>query len=222
MNQVQWDAVDRYFGDALVPTDAVLEATLQVSAQAGLPSIHVAPNQGKLLYLLARISRANRILEIGTLGGYSTIWLGRALPANGALISLESNAAYAELARCNIESAGLAALVTVMLAPAIHSLERLIETEAKPFDLVFIDADKENNSAYLQLALKLSHPGTVIIGDNVVRKGRVADPDNHDLDVVGVRGYIDLLAANPHLDTTVVQTVGTKGWDGFSITVVSS
>ncbi|TKC78938.1 O-methyltransferase [Trinickia terrae] len=222
MSQEQWNAVDSYFSGALVPSDAALDATLKSSEEAGLPTINVAPNQGKLLHLFARIKNARRILEIGTLGGYSTIWLARALPSDGTLISLESNAEYAELARRNIESAGLSKVVSVVVGTAVQSLERLIEAETEPFDLVFIDADKESNPAYLQLSLKLSRPGTVIIGDNVVRKGRVADPGNHDPDVVGVRQYFELLGANPRLDTTAVQTVGAKGWDGFSVTVVSA
>jgi predicted O-methyltransferase YrrM len=222
MSQEQWTAVDSYFSDALVPSDAALDATLKSSADGGLPSINVAPNQGKLLHLLAKIKNAKRILEIGTLGGYSTIWLARALPADGALISLESNPDYANLARKNIELAGLSKVVSVVVGTAVQSLERLIEAETESFDLVFIDADKESNPAYLELSLRLSRPGTVIIGDNVVRKGRVVDPDNHDPDVVGVRKYFELAGANPRLDTTAVQTVGSKGWDGFSITVVTA
>jgi predicted O-methyltransferase YrrM len=206
----------------LVPSDAVLDATLRSSAEAGLPPINVAPNQGKLLHLLARIQNAKRILEIGTLGGYSTIWLGRALPAGGALVSLESNPAYAELARKNIEAAGLAQQVTVVVGAAVRSLQRLVDEKAEPFDLVFIDADKENNPEYLRLSLLLSRPGTVIIADNVVRKGRVADERIDDPDVAGVRKYFEVASSNPRLDTTAVQTVGAKGWDGFSITVVGA
>lgn len=220
MNQEQWNAVDCYFSDALVTSDSALDATLKSSAEAGLPTINVAPNQGKLLHLIARIKNARRILEIGTLGGYSTIWLARALPSDGTLISLESNAEYAELARRNIDSAGLSKTVSVIVGMAVHSLQRFIEANTEPFDLIFIDADKESNPAYLQLSLKLSRPGTVIIGDNVVRKGRVADPHNHDPDVIGVRQYLELLGAEPRLHTTAVQTVGVKGWDGFSLTVV--
>lgn len=222
MSQDQWTAVDEYFSRILVPSDAVLDATLRSSAEAGLPPINVAPNQGKLLHLLARIQNAKRILEIGTLGGYSTIWLGRALPAGGALVSLESNAAYADLARKNIEAAGLAQQVTVVVGAAVRSLQRLVDEKAEPFDLVFIDADKENNPEYLRLSLLLSRPGTVIIADNVVRKGRVADERIDDPDVAGVRKYFEVASSNPRLDTTAVQTVGAKGWDGFSITVVGA
>jgi predicted O-methyltransferase YrrM len=191
-------------------------------AEAGLPSINVAPNQGKLLHLLARISNARRILEIGTLGGYSTIWLARALPSDGVLISLEFNAEYAGLARKNIEAAGLSQQVTVVVGAATQSLQKLVDDKAEPFDLVFIDADKENNAEYLRLSLLLSRPGTVIIGDNVVRKGRVVDEDVNDPDVLGVRKYFELASSDPRLETTAVQTVGAKGWDGFSITVVSA
>jgi predicted O-methyltransferase YrrM len=200
----------------------VLDATLKSSAEAGLPSINVAPNQGKLLHLLARISNARRILEIGTLGGYSTIWLARALPSDGVLISLEFNAEYAGLARKNIEAAGLSQQVTVVVGAATQSLQKLVDDKAEPFDLVFIDADKENNAEYLRLSLLLSRPGTVIIGDNVVRKGRVVDEDVNDPDVLGVRKYFELASSDPRLETTAVQTVGAKGWDGFSITVVSA
>jgi predicted O-methyltransferase YrrM len=222
MSQEHWTAVDNYFSQALVPSDAALETTLRSSAAAGLPSINVAPNQGKLLHLLAKIRNAKRILEIGTLGGYSTIWLARALPSNGRLISLESNAEYADLARRNIAEAGLSDVVSVIVGTAVQSLEHLIEEKAEPFDLVFIDADKESNPDYLRLSLALSRPGTVIIGDNVVRKGRVGDVNNQDPDVLGVRKFFELAASDTRLDTTAVQTVGSKGWDGFSITLVSA
>jgi predicted O-methyltransferase YrrM len=222
VNQEQWTTVDDYFSRTLVASDKVLDATLKSSAEAGLPSINVAPNQGKLLHLLARISNARRILEIGTLGGYSTIWLARALPSDGVLISLEFNAEYAGLARKNIEAAGLSQQVTVVVGAATQSLQKLVDDKAEPFDLVFIDADKENNAEYLRLSLLLSRPGTVIIGDNVVRKGRVVDEDVNDPDVLGVRKYFELASSDPRLETTAVQTVGAKGWDGFSITVVSA
>jgi predicted O-methyltransferase YrrM len=222
VNQEQWTTVDDYFSRTLVASDKVLDATLKSSAEAGLPSINVAPNQGKLLHLLARISNARRILEIGTLGGYSTIWLARALPSDGVLISLEFNAEYAGLARKNIEAAGLSQQVTVVVGAATQSLQKLVDDKAEPFDLVFIDADKENNAEYLRLSLLLSRPGTVIIGDNVVRKGRVVDEDVNDPDVLGVRKDFELASSDPRLETTAVQTVGAKGWDGFSITVVSA
>jgi predicted O-methyltransferase YrrM len=221
MSQEQWSAVDEYFARVLVPSDPALDATLKTSAECGLRAINVAPNQGKFLHLLAKIKGARRILEIGTLGGYSTIWLARALPADGTLVSMEVNQVHAEIARKNIETAGLSSVVTVVVGPAVRSLERLIEDKVEPFDLVFIDADKESNPDYLKLSVKLSRPGTVIVGDNVVRNGRVVDEKNNDPDVLGVRSFLELLAADSRLTTTAVQTVGSKGWDGFSISVVS-
>ncbi|MDN7182215.1 O-methyltransferase [Caballeronia sp. SEWSISQ10-4 2] len=221
MSQEQWSAVDEYFARVLVPSDPALDATLKTSAESGLRAINVAPNQGKFLHLLAKIKGARRILEIGTLGGYSTIWLARALPADGTLVSMEVNQVHAEIARKNIETAGLSSVVTVVVGPAVWSLERLIDDKVEPFDLVFIDADKESNPDYLRLSVKLSRPGTVIVGDNVVRSGRVADEKNNDPDVLGVRSFLELLAADSRLTTTAVQTVGSKGWDGFSISVVS-
>lgn len=220
MNPSQWNAVDTYFTDHLVKSDAALEATLAASAQAGLPEINVAPNQGKLLHILAKIQGARRILEIGTLGGYSTIWLARALPADGELLSLEANPEYAALARRNIAGAGLGGIVSVLEGQAVDRLQQLVDDAVAPFDFVFIDADKVNNPAYLHLSLALSRPGTVIVADNVVRRGQVADPDSQDPDVQGVQTYMDLLAAQPERMSTAVQTVGTKGWDGFAITIV--
>jgi len=222
MSEEQWKKVDDYFIEQLVPSDPALDAALLSSAQAGLPSINVAPNQGKFLHLLAKIRGARRILEIGTLGGYSTIWLARALPANGTLLSLEADANYADLAAKNLEFAGLSSKASIVVGDATQTLSRLIEEKTAPFDFIFIDADKENNPHYLKLSLQLSQEGTVIIGDNVVRKGRVADPLNNDADVIGVREYFKALASDPTLTTTAVQTVGAKGWDGFSITVVSA
>lgn len=221
MNLEQWTRVDEYFSRQLDQPDQVLEATLASSAKAGLPPIAVAPNQGKFLHLLARIRGARRILEIGTLGGYSTIWLARALPQDGTLLSLELNEAHARLARENIERAGLSQVASVIVGKADQSLQKLIDTAAEPFDFIFIDADKEGNPKYLQLSLKLARPGTVIVADNVVRQGRVAQTGNRDPDVAGVRDYMALLANAPQLPTTVIQTVGSKGWDGFSMTVVS-
>lgn len=221
MNQEQWTHVDAYFLQQLDQPDHVLETALTASAEAGLPPINVAPNQGKFLHLLAKIRGARRILEIGTLGGYSTIWLARALPKDGVLISLELNEAHARLARENIEQAGLSQVASIVVGEADQSLQKLIDAAAEPFDFIFIDADKERNREYLRLSLKLSRSGTVIVADNVVRKGRVAKTDNRDPDVVGVRDYMALLANDPRLPTAVVQTVGSKGWDGFSMTVVS-
>ncbi|KVN41990.1 methyltransferase [Burkholderia pyrrocinia] len=222
MDKETWRAVDAYLTDALVPSDAALDAALAASEAAGLPAINVAPNQGKLLQLLATIRGARRILEVGTLGGYSTIWLARALPPDGKLVTLELNPEHAKIATRNIARAGFAEAVSVVVGGAKDSLAQLVEAGAEPFDFIFIDADKENNAVYLDAALKLSRPGTVIVVDNVVRQGRVADLDNHDPDVVGVREGFDFIAAQPHLTTTAVQTVGLKGWDGFAISIVGS
>ncbi|EJO60987.1 O-methyltransferase [Burkholderia multivorans] len=220
MDQDQWNRVDAYFSATLVPSDDVLDAALAASEAAGLPAINVAPNQGKLLQLLATIRGARRILEVGTLGGYSTIWLARALPPGGRLVTLELNPAHAAVATQNIARAGFADVVSVVVGSAKDSLARLIAGGEAPFDFIFIDADKDNNRAYLDAALKLSRPGTVIVVDNVVRRGRVADPDNRDPDVVGVREGFARIVAEPKLTTTAVQTVGQKGWDGFSISIV--
>ncbi|MDN7486424.1 O-methyltransferase [Burkholderia sp. AU45274] len=222
MNQDHWNQVDAYFSATLVPSDDVLDAALAASDAAGLPAINVAPNQGKLLQLLATIRGARRILEVGTLGGYSTIWLARALPPGGALVTLELNPEHAKVATQNIARAGFAEVVTVVVGSAKDSLARLIGAGEAPFDFIFIDADKDNNPVYLDAALKLSRPGTVIVVDNVVRGGRVADPDNHEPDVVGVRDGFARLVAAPNLTTTAVQTVGQKGWDGFSISIVGT
>ncbi|HEJ2438826.1 TPA: O-methyltransferase [Burkholderia multivorans] len=216
MDQDQWNRVDAYFSATLVPSDDVLDAALAASEAAGLPAINVAPNQGKLLQLLATIRGARRILEVGTLGGYSTIWLARALPPGGRLVTLELDPAHAAVATQNIARAGFADVVSVVVGSAKDSLARLIADGEAPFDFIFIDADKDNNRAYLDAALKLSRPGTVIVVDNVVRRGRVADPDNRDPDVVGVREGFARIVAEPKLTTTAVQT----GWDGFSISIV--
>ncbi|WP_321936622.1 O-methyltransferase [Paraburkholderia sp. J8-2] len=220
MNEQTWQAVDDWFCDRLIGPDDALDGALAASAKAGLRAINVAPNQGKFLHLLARIQGARRILEIGTLGGYSAIWLGRALPDNGAMVSLEFSPENAAVARANIARAGLDAKVKVVTGLALESLDALIAQGEPPFDFVFIDADKSNNPNYLERVLKLSRPGTVIVADNVVREGRVADPAHHEDDVVGLRRYFDMLAHDERLATTAVQTVGSKGWDGFAITVV--
>jgi predicted O-methyltransferase YrrM len=217
----QWTAVDRYFSDLLKLSDPALEAALQASAAAGLPSIHVSPNQGKMLHLLARIQGARTILEIGTLGGYSTIWLARALPPGGRLVTLESDPRHAEIARGNIARAGLAGIVELRLGQALDSLAQLAAEGSGPFDLIFIDADKEGYADYLKWSLKLARPGSLIIADNVVRKGGVIDPANPDPRVQGVRRFNALLAAEPRLTATVLQTVGSKGYDGFALAVVT-
>ncbi len=217
MTQERWTAVDDYLTGALVPSDAALEAALDASDAAALPREAVSPTQGKLLHLLARSIGAKNILEIGTLGGYSTIWLARALPTGGRLVTLEANATHAEVARSNIANAGLADIVTLHQGPALDSLATL----AGPFDMIFIDADKPSNPAYLEWAVKLSRPGTLIIGDNVVRDGAVTDPTSADPKVQGVRRFIELIAENPRLDATALQTVGSKGYDGFVLALVT-
>jgi predicted O-methyltransferase YrrM len=221
MSQQLWTAVDDYFSDQLVPSDTVLDDTLRASDEAGLPAINVAANQGKLLMLLAQIRGARSILEIGTLGGYSTIWLGRALPADGRLVTLESRPSHAEVARANLERAGLSGIVDVRLGNALQTLAKLVDEGAGPFDFVFLDADKANLPGYLEWSLKLSRPGTVIVADNVVRGGHVTDPDSSSADVRGVRRYLEMASTDPRLDSTAIQTVGSKGYDGFSISVVT-
>ncbi|MFE3139563.1 O-methyltransferase [Streptomyces scopuliridis] len=217
MSQEQWNAVDRYFTDQLAPADEALSAALAASDAAGLPAINVAPNQGKLLYLLARIQGARTVLEIGTLGGYSAIWLARALPADGKLISLEYDPAHAEVARANLAHAGLDKIAEVRTGAALETLPVLAAEDAGPFDLVFIDADKRNNPHYVEWALKLTRPGSVIIVDNVVRNGAVTDADSTDASVQGTRRVIELMAEHPRLSATAVQTVGFKGYDGFAL-----
>jgi len=220
--QDQWTAVDKYYGDLLVAPDAALDAALRDSAAAGLPSIHIAPNQGKFLNLLARSISAKKILEIGTLGGYSTIWLARALPANGRLITLEANPKHAEVARANLARAGVSDKAELILAPAIETLPRLERENRGPFDLIFIDADKPSTADYFDWAVKLSRPGTLIVVDNVVRKGAVADPNSADENVLGIRRFATALAADKRVTATAIQTVGSKGYDGFVLAVVNS
>ncbi|MEV7424537.1 MULTISPECIES: O-methyltransferase [unclassified Streptomyces] len=217
MSQEQWTAVDRYFTDQLAPADEALAAALAASDAAGLPAINVAPNQGKLLHLLAQAQGARTVLEIGTLGGYSTIWLARALPEDGRLISLEYDPAHADVARANLAHAGLDKIAEVRTGPALETLPVLAREGTGPFDLVFIDADKPNNPQYLEWALKLTRPGSLIIVDNVVRGGGIADPDSTSPAVLGTRRMIERIAANPLLSATAVQTVGTKGYDGFAL-----
>ncbi|MFF2776433.1 O-methyltransferase [Streptomyces sp. NPDC058052] len=221
MTNPQWNDIDAYLTGLLVPADEALTAALADSAAAGLPEIAVAPNQGKLLNLLARIQGARRILEIGTLGGYSTIWLARALPGDGRLITLEYDPRHAEVARANLDRAGLADRVEVRTGPALDTLPLLAEEGAGPFDLVFVDADKVNNPHYVSWALELSRPGTLIVVDNVVRGGRVATEDPADPAVTGTRAMFDLVANEPRLDATAIQTVGSKGHDGLLIARVT-
>jgi predicted O-methyltransferase YrrM len=212
----RWDDVDRYIGDTLVQPDAALSATLEASEAAGLPPISVSPAHGKLLWLLARTLQAKRILEIGTLGGYSAIWLARGLAPGGRLITLEALEKHAALARENLARAGLGDRVEVRVGPALETLPQL----AGPFDLVFIDADKQNNPQYFRWALKLSRPGSLIVVDNVVRDGAVLDERSRDGAVQGVRQLYELMAAEPRVAATAVQTVGVKGYDGFAIALV--
>lgn len=222
MNENQWSQVDEYLVSLLAPSDEALDHALADSNSAGLPHINVAPNQGKLLQILARMQGARRILEVGTLGGYSTIWLARALPEDGTLTTLELEPLHAEVARKNLERALVSSLVEVRVGPAAVSLRRLVDEGAEPFDFIFIDADKEGYPEYLELSLSLSRPGTVIVADNVVRQGQVIDPNSPDSRVQGVRTFLERAAANPRLEGTAVQTVGSKGYDGFAIFIVRS
>ena len=220
MSQDRWSAVDEYLCGQLITADEVLESALRAAAAAGLPSISVSPAQGKMLNLLARAQGARRILEIGTLGGYSAIWLARALPPDGHLITLEADTRHAEVARENLALAGLADLTEVRVGRAQETLPHLIAAGAGPFDLIFIDADKPGYPDYLRWSLDLARPGTVIVADNVVRDGEVADPASEDPSVRGVREFIGLLAAEPRLSATAIQTVGSKGYDGFALAIV--
>ncbi|MEO6816649.1 MAG: O-methyltransferase [Edaphobacter sp.] len=215
-----WKEVDEYITDRLIPADPVLEEAQAANAAAGLPMIDVAPNQGKLLHLLARVAGAKKILEIGTLGGYSTTWLARALPQDGRLITLEFDAKHADVARKNIARAGLDGVVTVRLGAALDTLPLLVKEGQGPFDLIFIDADKKNIPNYLTWSLKLSRKGTLILVDNVIRDGEVIDASSQDPNVQGARQLFDMLKSEPRLQATALQTVGSKGYDGFAMAVV--
>jgi predicted O-methyltransferase YrrM len=220
VSQERWSAVDRYLGELLIPADPALDAALEASAAAGLPPIAVSAPQGKLLHLLARLHGARRILEVGTLGGYSTIWLARALPPGGRLVTLELSATNAEVARANVARAGLADAVDVRVGPALETLPRLAEEGGAPFDLVFIDADKPSTAEYFEWALALTRPGSVIVVDNVVRDGALADAASADASVQGMRRFVERLAAEPRVSATGIQTVGGKGYDGFVLALV--
>lgn len=222
MIQEQWSAVDRYFTDLLVPSDPALDAALDTSAAAGLPPHNVSPNQGKLLLLLAQLQGARTILEIGTLGGYSTIWLARALPPDGRLITLEADPKHAQVALANIARAGLAEIVELRLGRALSTLEQLATEGSGPFDLIFIDADKPSNPDYLPWALKLSRRGSLIIADNVVRDGEVVNAASEDPSIQGVRCFNELLATERRVSATAIQTVGSKGYDGFVLALVTT
>jgi predicted O-methyltransferase YrrM len=216
-----WVEVERFIAHHLIPADPSLESVAAANAAAGLPAIDVTPNEGKLLHLLARLSGAQRILEIGTLGGYSTIWLARALPEDGQLISLELEPKHAEIAQANLELAGLWRLVEIRVGRALDLLGEMAAEGAGPFDLIFIDADKANNAEYLRWALKFSREGTLIVVDNVVRDGAILDESDPDPDVQGSRQLFEAMAAEPRLVATALQTVGSKGWDGFAIALVT-
>ncbi|MCC6802109.1 MAG: O-methyltransferase [Anaerolineae bacterium] len=221
MSREVWTAVDNYFSETIVSSDDALDAALARSAEAGLPSINVAANQGKLLAILARMINARTILEIGTLGGYSTIWLARTLPPGGSLITLEYDPKHAQVARENLAQAGLSDVVEIRVGRAADSLARLAAEGHAPFDLVFIDADKINNAVYFEWALKLTHLGSLIVCDNVVRNGKVVDADSDDESVRGVRQFMRAVAAEPRVTATAVQTVGSKGYDGLAIALVT-
>ncbi|MGK4412795.1 O-methyltransferase [Raoultella ornithinolytica] len=217
--QQQWSAVDSYLIDALIPQDPLLSQVLANNQRAGLPAFDVAANQGQFLALLVRMVRAQRVLEIGTLGGYSTIWMARELPEDGELLTLEADPRHAAVARENLRLAGVDKQVTLREGPALQTLESL--GDRPPFDLIFIDADKPSNPDYLRWALRYSRPGTLIIGDNVVRDGEVVNPRSEDDRVQGVRRFIEMMARDPRLTVTALQTVGGKGWDGFTLAWVN-
>ncbi len=227
MSHDLWTAVDGYISERLLTPDPALDAVLLASDAAGLPPIAITPNQGKLLELLARIHHAKSILELGTLGGYSTIWLARALPEGGRLVTLERDPRYAEVAQTNIVNAGVADVVQVRVGPALQTLHELHDEGVGPFDMIFIDADKQNYPGYLEWSLKLSRVGTLIIGDNVVRAGAILDPNAEDPSfedggiAAGVRHFYELLAAEPRVSATAIQTVGAKGHDGFALALVT-
>jgi len=221
MSKEQWAAVDQYIGEALMKGDPTFDFALKNSDAAGLPAIHVSPAQGKFLQILAQSIGARRVLEVGTLGGYSTLWMARALPADGKLITLEFDPKHAEVARANIKQAAPAPSVEVRVGDATQTLPALAAEGGAPFDLIFIDANKSGYPEYFTWALKLSRPGTVIIADNVVRNGGVADAASTDANVIGVRRMNELVAAEPRVSATAIQTVGSKGYDGFMIARVS-
>jgi predicted O-methyltransferase YrrM len=217
-----WAAVDNYFGDLLIARDEKLDAALAANQKAGLPAIDVSRLQGKFLELLVRISGARRILEIGTLGGYSTLWMARALPQGGRIVSLEFDPHHVEVARANLLNASVLDRVDLRVGRAIETLPKLESTGDSPFDLIFIDADKESYPEYLDWSLRLSRVGTVIVADNVVREGKVVEADCDDPRVQGVRRFTEKLAAEPRLNATVLQSVGTKGYDGLALAIVMS
>lgn len=215
-----WGRVDAYIADRLVHEDAALAAALIANAASGLPPMDVSAAQGKFLNLMVRVAGAKRVPELGTLGGYSTIWMARALPADGRLVTLEYDPKHAAVARSNIERAGLSDKVTIHVGAAVDTLPAVAEQHPEPFDFIFIDADKPSNPIYLDWAVRLSRPGTVIILDNVIRDGKVLHPDNPDPRIVGTRAAYEIIGTHPRLSATALQTVGSKGWDGFAVMVV--
>ena len=219
MSEELWAEVESYIDNLLIPSDPVLEAAIAASEAAGLPQIAVTPSQGKLLYLLARMQKARRILEIGTLAGYSTIWMARALPDNGSLVTLEVDRNHCEVARANIARADLSSLVDLREGPALDSLPELAAEGLDPFDMAFIDADKENSEAYFRWAMRLSRPGALFVIDNVIREGEVADAASADPRVQGIRKLNEAMAAEPRITATTMQTVGSKGYDGFTLAI---
>ena len=219
-SQSLWTAVDEYFGGLLAPSDEQLDAALKANRKAGLPAIDVSPLQGKFLHVLVQLTKAKRILEIGLLGGYSTIWMARALPRGGRIVSLEFSPKHAEVASANLKHAGLLGRVDVRVGPALDSLPILAAERGGKFDLIFIDADKKSNPQYLDWALKLSHKGTVIVVDNVARHGTVIDAKSKEDDIVGTRRCLEMMSSNPRLSAFAMQTVGAKGLDGFAMAVV--
>lgn len=221
MNQKTWTAVDDYMSGMLVAPDRALEATLEASNAAGLPEIAVAPNQGKFLMLLARSINARNILELGTLGGYSTLWLARALPKDGRVVTLEADRHHAEVARANFARAGFAQMIDLRLGPALDTLPRLAAEKPDPFDFIFIDADKQNIPGYFTWSLKLVRQGGMILIDNVVREGRVIDASSRDPNVRGVRQFNEMLKQETRITATSIQTVGAKGYDGFTLVLVT-
>lgn len=220
MNQDVWNAVDHHFGEAFHPSDDALEAALQASAAAGLPQIAVAPNQGRLIEILARLTGAKKILEVGTLGGYSTIWLARALPPGGVVVTVEYEPKHARVASANIDRAGLSNRVDIRVGAGLDVLPKLHGEGAGPFDLSFIDADKANIPAYFDWAVRMSRRGSVIVVDNVTRGGAIVDPANHQPDVEGVRRFTEVAARDDRVILTALQTVGVKGYDGLAIALV--
>jgi predicted O-methyltransferase YrrM len=220
MTQELWTAVDHYINELLIPSDAALDAAVEAATAAGMPAIQVSPSQGKLLHLLARMQGARNILEIGTLGGYSTIWLARALPPDGKLLTLEASAKHAEVARANLVRAGLTDRVELRLGPALDTLPQIAAEKLGPFDLIFIDANKSAMADYFDWALKLSRPGSVIVADNVIRDGSVLEANSNDPDIQGVRRFNERVAAERRASATEIQTVGSKGYDGFALVIV--